>query len=447
MVMTIQDFFHSFASSRRSNNTVRSLLNSEGVVVRDKQGLEHIICSFFEDLFSSSGSNADAIEQIVQTIPTTITVEMNHMLMRPFIDSEVLAALQSMSPDKSPGSDGMSAMFYQHYWEHIGTDVTDVVLGVLNDGHDMTKLNKSIITLIPKVKHPKTMGDYRPISLCNVVYKMISKVLVNRFKEVLPVVISESQSAFLPNRLITDNVLVAFELVHNIKHRTHGSQGYTALKLDMSKAFDRVEWDYLVAVMCKMGFDQQWVSLIMRCLSSNSFSFQVNGNVVGEVWPSRGLRQGDPLSPYLFLICSEGLSRLLQRKEQLGNLRGVKLARGAPSVSHLLFADDSLLFCHANKDSALAIKEALDIYHLASGQFLNTQKSTLSFSPNTSSTDKTFFSQTLNMPICECHESYLGLPAYSGRSKKELFSTVKERIWKLLHNWSDRLFSIGGKEV
>ena len=199
--------------------------------------------------------------------------------------------------------------------------------------------------------------------------------------------------------------------------------------------------------MGKMGFDQQWVSLIMRCLSSNSFSFQLNREIVGEIWPTRGLRQGDPLSPYLFLISSDGLSRLLQQEERLGNLMGVKLSRRASSISHLLFADYSLLFCHASNKSALAIKKVIEVYHLASGQFLNTQKSILYFSPNTPTDEREFFSQTLNMPICEYHESYLGLPAYSNRAKKKLFSTIKERIWKLLHNWNEHLFFIGDKEV
>ncbi|KAM6583541.1 hypothetical protein CsatB_010543 [Cannabis sativa] len=393
--------------------------------------MTEVICSFFEQLFTASGTDASALDQVVQSVPTTVTDDMNQILLQPFTDKEVVDALHSMSPDKSPGSDGMSAMFYQNYWEHVGSDVIKVVLGVLNEGHDMSTLNKSIITLIPKVKKPKAMGDYRPISLCNVIYKLISKVLVMRFKEVLPSVISETQSAFLPNRLITDNILVAFELVHHLKHKTQGSKGYSALKLDMSKAFDRVEWDYLYAIMEKMGFAHHWISLIMRCLSSNSFSFQLNGEIVGNVWPTRGLRQGDPLSPYLFLICSEGLSRLLNKEEQRGNLLGLKLTRHAPSVSHLLFADDSLLFCQANSSSALAIKNVLDIYHRASGQFLNTHKSIMSFSPNTSDDAKNYFSQHLRMPISEQLDEIVWKPPAGNSLKMNIDAATNVQDKKL----------------
>uniref|UniRef100_A0A803PT14 Reverse transcriptase domain-containing protein n=1 Tax=Cannabis sativa TaxID=3483 RepID=A0A803PT14_CANSA len=168
--------------------------------------------------------------------------------------------------------------------------------------------------------------------------------IVSRFKKVLPVAISQNQSAFLPGRFIIDNVLLAFELVHCLKNKKRGCLGYAALKLDMSKAFDRVEWHFLEAVMLKMGFATKWVEFIMRCASSSTLCFNINGAIKGSVVPQRGLRQGDPISPYLFLICSEGLSALLCSEEIIGHLKGFSISRGTPSMSHLLFADDSLLF-------------------------------------------------------------------------------------------------------
>uniref|UniRef100_A0A803NYQ1 CCHC-type domain-containing protein n=1 Tax=Cannabis sativa TaxID=3483 RepID=A0A803NYQ1_CANSA len=167
----------------------------------------------------------------------------------------------------------------------------------------------------------------------------------------------------------------------------------------------------------------------------------------GSVLPTRSLRQGCPLSPYLFLIVSEGFSRLLQYEEQLGNLNGFAITRRATPISHLFFADDSLLFCQANEHSCMAIKRVLYTYHRASGQLLNPDKSVMSFSPNTTLGMQLFFRRQLNMSICECHEAYLGLPAFSGRNKKELFSGVKEKIWRLMQKWREQLFLAGGKEV
>uniref|UniRef100_A0A803P2K3 Reverse transcriptase domain-containing protein n=1 Tax=Cannabis sativa TaxID=3483 RepID=A0A803P2K3_CANSA len=401
-------FFHAYASSRKQHNSIKSLADSNGNMVHSKHGMTNIIVSYFEELFAATAINQDALNHTLDTIPNTVTAEMNDILIRPFTEDEIYSALKTINPDKSPGSDGMSAMFYHKYWSIVGDVVTKVVLGVLNDGDNLESINHSLITLIPKNKVPQGMGDFRPISLCNVIYKIISKALALRFKVVLPAVISETQSAFLSNRLITDNILVAFELVHHLKHKTRGNKSYSALKLDMSKAFDRVEWTYIQEVMRTMGFHNRWITMIMNCLSSTSFSFMLNGEEVGYVKPTRGLRQGDPLSPYLFLICSEGLSRLLQHEESVQNLKGLRLTRHAPSVSHLLFADDSLLFCEATNSSAQAIKRACLL--------------------------------VIVMSVTSVFQIF-------GRDKKEMFSDVKERIWQKLHAWNEKLFSVGGKEV
>ena len=199
------------------------------------------------------------------------------------------------------------------------------MLGVLNGGPIPAGWNETTIVLIPKVKKPEQVKDLRPISLCNVLYKLVSKVLANRLKQILPEVISPAQSAFVPGRLISDNILVAYELTHCMRQKKKGKEGYAAVKLDMSKAYDRVEWSFLQAMMEKLGFGKRWIELIMKCVSIVSYRIRVNGELSDSFNPERGLRQGDPLSPYLFLLCAEGFSALLSQAEMEGRLKGVKV--------------------------------------------------------------------------------------------------------------------------
>ena len=194
------------------------------------------------------------------------------------------------------------------------------------------------------------MADFRPISLCNMIYKIISKVLANRLKLILPQLISPTQTAFVLGRLITDNVLVAYETLHAMHIRKKGKKGALALKLDVNKAYDRVEWGFLNGMMIKLGFLEVWVDRVMSCVSTPSFSVRINGKAFGNITPSWGICQGDPLSPYLFLICAEGFTSLLAKTEIEVRLHGVAVCRSAPSITNLLFADDSLIFCQANKD-------------------------------------------------------------------------------------------------
>ena len=162
-------------------------------------------------------------------------------------------------------------------------------------------------------------------------------MLANHLKSLLPYVLSESQSNFQSDKAILDNILVAFESLHHMKTKKRGKEGFMAMKLDMSKAYDRVEWIFLEQLMRKMGFHGRWIDLVMATVKYVSYSFLINGVPRGFIKPSRGIRQGDPLSPYLFLLCSDGLNGLLKKAEARGDLRGFSLCKNGPQILHLFF--------------------------------------------------------------------------------------------------------------
>jgi hypothetical protein len=198
-------------------------------------------------------------------------------------------------------------LFYKKFWDVVGEKVTDEVLNVLNGGPMPLDWNETCIVLIPKTKKPDCMKDLRPISLCNVVYKLISKILANRLKLILPEIIAPNQSAFVTGRLITDNILLAYEVTHFMKNKRSVADGVAALKLDMSKAYDRVEWSFLEEMMRRLGFHENWIALIMKCCSTVKYRFKLNGSLTDEVVPGRGLQQGDPISPYIISHMWRGL--------------------------------------------------------------------------------------------------------------------------------------------
>lgn len=251
---------------------------------------------------------------------------------------EVRKALFAMHSDKSPGPDGIPPGFYQKYWGIVGEDIIKMVQQFFLTGRFENHVTETNIVLIPKKRNPTNITELRPISLCNVSYKIVSKVLANRLKLFLNDVISETQSVFVPSRLINDNIMIAYEIMHYMKRKTKGKKGWMALKLDMSKAYDRVEWNFLRAMLLKMGFDTVLVDLFFECIASVKYEICHAGKQFGNIIPGWGIRQGDPLSSYLFLICMEGLTSLIQGYEQRRLIRGIQVARGAPTNSHMFFA-------------------------------------------------------------------------------------------------------------
>lgn len=214
----------------------------------------------------------------------------------------------------------------------------------------------------------------------------------------------------------------------------------------MSKAYDRVEWSFVTGIMRKMGFHDRWMEWVYMCMSTVKYTFLTSGHEIGPVTPTRGLRQGHPISPYLFLLCTEGLSALIQRNQVRGLIHGYKIANSAPVVTHLFFADDSYLFFRATLDESTCIKECLNLYEKASGQQVNFHKSSIQFSHNTSPEIADMVSQNLQVPI-RSDDFYLGLPKLVARNRWEVFKYIKEKVWNRLQSWKGKIMSRAGKEI
>ncbi|XP_042944638.1 uncharacterized protein LOC122278523 [Carya illinoinensis] len=372
-------FYHQHATQRRKTNRINQVVDGQGSLVSDKLQIGSIFSEFFYDLFSTS--NPSGIADCIKDVPHRITLEMNEHLLKEFKAEEVKVAVFQMNGLGSPRPNGFPALFYQTNWNLVGEEVTKFALNILNKEGSLKGINDTFITLIPKTKEAKRVTDFRPISLCNMIYKIVAKVISNRLKVVLPNIISPNQSAFVPGRAITYNILVAYETLHSMTTRMQGKTGYMAFKLDMSKAYDRVEWSFLAAA------------------------------------------------------------------ENEGSISSVPMGKGPIKVNHLFFAYDSLIFCKANSLEWSRLMRILDQYELASGQKLNKEKSSINFSKNTPSENKSTILQIAGVNATGSFEKYLSLPTMVGKAKTTSFHNLIDRIWSQVTNWKTNSLSIAGKEV
>lgn len=358
---------------------------------------------------------------------------MNQRLTQPVSEDEILQALSHMNVDKAPGPDGLNVGFYKYHWDTVKSGVVNFIQLFFQTGYLDPKINHTYICLVPKITSPLQVKDFRPISLCNIAYKLISKILVDRLKPWLHHLISEFQSAFIPGRLITDNVIITHELLHSLGIKRIKTP-YMALKLDIAKAFDKVEWSYLDAILKRFGFADKWCSWVMKCVTTVSYSVLINGSPTEKIFPQRGLCQGDPLSPYLYLLCTEGLSALLNEAVKENLIHGFKASNNGPSISHMLFADDSLLFCQAKEEECQQVLKLLDTYAQASGQHVNFQKSALLFGKTVPAEVQTAITTLTGISRVGGFGKYMGLPEVIGRNKYDLFAYLSQRVQNKLDN-------------
>ncbi|KAJ9539578.1 hypothetical protein OSB04_026084 [Centaurea solstitialis] len=358
-----------------------------------------------------------------------------------FGEEEVWEAIKGCGSNKSPGPDGFTFGFVKRFWSLIKGDVLKALHWFWDKEDISAGCNAAFITLIPKVKCPEDLGDFRPISLIGVFYKIVAKVLAERLKKVIDKLISPTQTAFIKKRQILDGALIANEMVEFLRKK---KQSGLIFKVDFEKAYDSVDWDCLLGTLARMGFGKKWIGWIQACLRSSTVSILLNGSPTKEFRMGKGLRQGDPMAPFLFLIVAENLNLLMEEAVDKGLYHGIKVGNEEVIISHLQFADDAIFFGEWSLVNLKNLLKILECFRLLSGMKINMRKSKL-YGVNTCEGAVEAWARGAGCLGGELPFTYLGIPVGASMRKLESWKSVIEKLKGKLSSWKAKLISFGGR--
>lgn len=225
------------------------------------------------------------IAECLQTVQPKVSQEMNKSLMAQVTDVEIKKAVDSLGASKAPGPDGLNEMFYQNHWEVAKEEVSEAIKEFFRGAEFPVEINETVVALAPKVALPESIHQLRPISCCNFMSKVIAKIIVHRLRGFMDGLISENQSAFIGGRQIQDNLVIAQELFYALKKKDKGGKEHLAINFDMSKAYDRLEWEFLSLAVRAHGFCEEWVNLVMKLVTTVSYIYKVNGYLSNKIIP------------------------------------------------------------------------------------------------------------------------------------------------------------------
>jgi len=328
--------------------------------------------AFYKDLLGKAPSHNQAIDASIISHGAILSQEQQIGLSKPFTDLDIKEAIFSIPNHKSPGPDGFSSSFFKSSWCTTGPMVCAIVRQFLRTRHMPLFLSATKLILLPKVANPHNASDFQPISCCNVLYKVITKLLSSTLKAVLPDLINQSQGAFVQGREIIYNVLICQDVARGYYRKNISPR--SMLKVDLHKAFDSIRWNFLEDLLHALHFPRAFTKWIMACVTNVEFFLHLNGRIHGSFRGCRGLRQGGLLSPLLFVLAMEYFSRIIHNASTLPHYKHHPHCK-ALNLTHLMFADDLILFDKADIPTIRIMKDAVSSFSLSTGLVANIRKS------------------------------------------------------------------------
>ncbi|XP_017245737.2 uncharacterized protein LOC108217416 [Daucus carota subsp. sativus] len=346
-----------------------------------------------------------------------------------------------MADDKAPGPDGLNVRSLKFLWPLIAPKVMDFFEKFHSSAFIPSGLNSSFITLVPKCASPESIKDFRPISLINTTFKLLSKVLANRLAKHIKILTSDTQTGFVKGRQASEGILIVKEIVHALQK---GRRKGLVFKLDFEKAFDTINWEFLFEVLARMNFDQKWIGWMRALLKSSRISVLVNGSPSKEFEPGRGLRQGDPLSPLLFNLAGEVLSAMLTKAAGKGIFSGIPLGDSSQNITHLQFADDTVVFVNNSLESVRGVKSVLQCFQMISGLKINFMKSEI-FAHKDCMDTQLLASQILRCKVGTWPMTYLGIPIGISSRRQIFWKPLINKFSQKLASWKADFLNLAGK--
>ncbi len=430
-------YFHTVANSHRRYNSIRQL-SINGVLSTNQDAIKAEISGFYQQLYIEDTTCRLLLDGLAFS---SISPEEASWLERPFEEEEICKVVSNMNGDKAPGLDGFPMSFYHACWPILRSDVLAVFSEFHEYGSFVRSLNATFLSLIPKKANAVEVKDYRPISLVGSVYKILAKVLANRLSMVLVAVISPSQNAFIQGRQIMDWVLIANECLDT---RLKDDLPGVICKLDVEKAYDHVNWNFFIYLLERCGFPLKWRRWISYCISTVRFSILINGSLEGFFGSSSGLRQGYSLSPLLFVIVMEALSRMIIKVVEGGLLSSIQVGardHNMVHVSHLLFADDTLIFSDTNPAHIFNLRLLFTLFEAISGLRINFNNSEMALVGVVAELEN--LAAILGCKMVQLPITYLGLPLGVNFKSKSIWDPIIEKMERKLAGWQRMYLSKG----